>query len=148
MEFSYKTKKTGIITDIAVRLLIGCVLTGILYLITYYVAVINSFFMAVISFMIIILTILAFYAMTENDRGFLKIFFVILLTSADLSIIRLDISNIDGAEEVLSSKILDYQKRKYCVFRFNDKQLRAAINRHNQMVVNKEKVDESLMLNL
>ena len=148
MEFSYKTKKTGIITGIAVRLLIGCVLTGILYLITYYVAVINSFFMAVISFMIIILTILAFYAMTENDRGFLKIFFAILLISADLSIIRLDISNIDGAEEVLSSKILDYQKRKYCVFNFNDKQLRAAINRHNQMVANKGKASEYLLLNL
>lgn len=86
--------------------------------------------------------------MTENDRGFLKIFFAILLISADLSIIRLDISNIDGAEEVLSSKILDYKKRKYCVFHFNDKQLRAAINRHNQMVVNKEKVNESLILNL
>ena len=148
MEFSYKTKKTGIITDIAVRLLIGCVLTGILYLITYYVAVINSFFMAVISFMIIILTILAFYAMTENDRGFLKIFFVILLISVDLSIIRLDIANINGAEEVLSSKILDYKKRKYCIFHFNDKQLRAAINRHNQMIINKEKASESLILNL
>lgn len=148
MEFSYKTKKTEIITDISIRLLIGCVLTGILYLITYYVAVINSFFMAVTSFMIIILTILTFYAMTENDRGFLKIFFAILLISVDLSIIRLDIANIDGAEETLSSKILDYQKRKYCVFHFNDKQLRAAINRHNQMIDNKEKVSESLMLNL
>ncbi len=148
MEFSYTTKKTGIITDIAVRLLIGCMLTGFLYLITYYVGVVNSFFMAITSFMIIILTILAFYAMTENDRGFLKIFFVILLISVDLSIIRLDIANINGAEETLSSKILDYKKRKYCIFHFNDKQLRAAINRHNQMVVNKEKVDESLMLNL
>lgn len=148
MEFSYTTKKTGIITDIAVRLLIGCMLTGILYLITYYVAVINSFFMAMASFMIIILTILAFYAMTGNNRGFLKIFFVILLISVDLSIIKLDIANINGAEEALSSKILDYQKRKYCVFHFNDKQLRAAINRHNQMIVNKEKVSESLMLNL
>jgi len=134
--------------DIAIRLLIGCMLTGILYLITYYVGVVNSFFMAITSFMIIILTILAFYAMTENDRGFLKIFFVILLISVDFSIIRLDIANINGAEEAMSSKILDYKKRKYCVFRFNDKQLRAAINRHNQMVVNKEKVDESLMLNL
>ena len=148
MEFSYTTKKTGIITDIAVRLLIGCMLTGFLYLITYYVGVVNSFFMAITSFMIIILTILVFYAMTENDRGFLKIFFVILLISVDLSIIRLDIANIDGAEEALSSKILDYKKRKYCVFRFNDKQLRAAINRHNQMIINKEKVHETLMLNL
>ena len=148
MEFSYKTKKTGIIMDIAIRLLIGCMLTGILYLITYYAGVVNSFFMAITSFIIIILTILAFYAMTENDRGFLKIFFVILLISVDFSIIRLDIANINGAEEAMSSKILDYKKRKYCVFRFNDKQLRAAINRHNQMVVNKEKVDESLMLNL
>ena len=147
MEFLYKRKKTGIM-DITIRLLIGCTLTGVLYLITYYVGVVNSFFMAMASFMIIILTILAFYAMTENDKGFLKIFFVILLISVDLSIIKLDITNIDGVEETLSSKILDYKKRKYCVFHFNDKQLRAVINRHNQRVVNKRNANESLMLNL
>ena len=95
MEFLYKRKKTGIM-DITIRLLIGCTLTGVLYLITYYVGVVNSFFMAMASFMIIILTILAFYAMTENDKGFLKIFFVILLISVDLSIIKLDITNIDS----------------------------------------------------
>ena len=139
MEILYKTKKTGIITDIAIPSLIGCAITGILYLITYYLAIVNAFFMAITYFMVITLILLAFYATTENEGGFLKEFFVTLLILTNLSVIRFDVTNIDGSEEVLSSKILNYEKRKYCVFYFNDKQLRAAIDRHNQRVVNKSK---------